>query len=85
MVVIGVRHQEETANTFLLIQNFWKEKEFLEIDLDYMWSSKGRLYAIEGEIDDCTTTALTYSACMERAGKIRTCICSSPIDRPPQP
>lgn len=67
MVVIGVRKEEHA--TFLLVQNFWKEKEFLEVDLQYVSCSGGSLCELQGEVD---ITVNVYSACWEHS-HISTC------------
>jgi hypothetical protein len=43
MVLVGVR-KDENDKVHLFLQNFWKEKEFVEVDHRYFEESEGWLY-----------------------------------------
>lgn len=69
----------EKLSTVLLIQNFWEEKEFFEMDLQYLQEVNGVLHSLEGRID---VTANAYKATRETANLIRSAYCASPVERP---
>jgi hypothetical protein len=74
--------EQQRRKTVVLLQNFWKNHEFLEMDLQYLKKSGGKLYYIDGKID---VKALSYEGCKEEAGKIRYSHCSSPVDKAARP
>jgi hypothetical protein len=43
MVAVGVR-KDANDKVHLLLQNFWEDKEFLEVDYDYLKASNGKLH-----------------------------------------
>ena len=73
----------EKMGTVLLLQNFWFEKAFLEMDLAFLRNVNGQLISMGGPID---VTSRAYKATRESVNKIRTTSCvSRPIDRPSPP
>lgn len=50
MVVIGFRHDEETKQQFILLQNWWGRKQFVECDTDYFAASGATILFCKGEI-----------------------------------
>jgi hypothetical protein len=73
---------KQRRKTIVLLQNFWKNHEFLEMDLQYLKKSGGKLHFIDGKID---VTALLYEGCKEEVGKIRHSHCASPVDKASRP
>ncbi len=49
MVLVGFR-QDELGNQFVLLQNWWKHKQFVECDAEYFSSSGATIYFCKGEI-----------------------------------
>jgi hypothetical protein len=48
MVMIGDRVAVDTGKTFFLLQNWWKTKQFVEVDEDYYLKSCGAaVYFVE--------------------------------------
>lgn len=44
MVLVGYRFDSESNKNFFLIQNWWKEKQFVEVDEDYLKAHVGGIY-----------------------------------------
>lgn len=44
MVLVGVRKERSTGIVWLLLQNWWKEKQFVQVTLEYFQSSKSTVY-----------------------------------------
>jgi hypothetical protein len=49
MVLVGVR-QDEMGNQYVLLQNWWKHKQFVECDAEYFSSSGATIYFCKGDI-----------------------------------
>jgi hypothetical protein len=83
MVAVGVR-KDAADKVHLLLQNFWKDKEFLEIDYDYLVTSHGSLdffiFKINppAQVLDCVTTR-SY---MQKADQIRVATSSKFLEGP---
>lgn len=44
MVLVGFRKERATGEVWLLLQNWWKDKQFVEVTLEYFQSSKTIIY-----------------------------------------
>eukprot|EP00634_Sargassococcus_sp_CCMP2135_P008617 CAMPEP_0198649432 /NCGR_PEP_ID=MMETSP1467-20131203/4274_1 /TAXON_ID=1462469 /ORGANISM="unid. sp., Strain CCMP2135" /LENGTH=103 /DNA_ID=CAMNT_0044385225 /DNA_START=15 /DNA_END=326 /DNA_ORIENTATION=- len=46
MALVGAR-RDENDNVFFLLQNWWLEKQFVEVDLEYLKACGATLYFVE--------------------------------------
>eukprot|EP01091_Cochliopodium_minus_P014618 TRINITY_DN4998_c0_g1_i5.p1 TRINITY_DN4998_c0_g1~~TRINITY_DN4998_c0_g1_i5.p1 ORF type:complete len:228 (-),score=40.40 TRINITY_DN4998_c0_g1_i5:47-730(-) len=47
MIIIGIRYDEIKKKNFFLLQNWWKGKQFIEVDSQYLDECKSKLYYVE--------------------------------------
>lgn len=63
MVLVGYRFDNESEKNFFLLQNWWKEKQFVEVDEDYFKKHAGGIYFIvtpQSEVIDVVPTTYEF-------------------------